>query len=85
MHGNIPFGVATATEIARRKSRPPDKIVGQCKFYKVAKALWPEGTAPTIAAIANRDVRTAERWLSGEGDPSGLVIAAIIVEITKRD
>ena len=83
MHGNVPFGVASATEIARRECRTPTKL-SVCKFGAVAKLLWPVKTAYVLAEIADTKVRTAERWLSGEFEPPAIVIAAIIVEITKR-
>jgi hypothetical protein len=60
-----------------------DKIVSR-KFGAVAKILWPIKTAATVAAIADTNERTAARWLAGEFEPPAIVIAAIIVEITKR-
>lgn len=68
MSVNIPFGVASATELHRRECRTPTKLSVN-KFGPVAKLLWPVKTAAVIADIAKRDVRTAERWLSGEFDP----------------
>lgn len=73
-----------ARAIDRQLRRGNDKIVGR-KFGAVAKVLWPRNTAAEIAAIANKNVRTAERWLSGEFEPPAVVIAAIIVEITRVD
>lgn len=83
-----PFGnpVATAIEIdgQYRPTGPnADKIVHR-KFGDVAKVIWPFKTAAHVAAIANTDERTARRWLAGEFEPPAIVIAAIIVEITKR-
>lgn len=83
MEGNVPFGVASATEIGRRQCREPTKLSGR-RFGAVAKLLWPHKTAATLAAIADRDQRTAERWLAGEFEPPAIVIAAVIVEITRR-
>ncbi len=60
-----------------------DKIVRR-KFGDVAKVLWPDKTEAHLAAIASADVRTARRWIAGEFEPPAIVIAAIIVEITKR-
>jgi hypothetical protein len=48
-----------------------------------ASALWPLKTAAQLASIAGKDERTAARWLSGESDPPGILIAAIINEITR--
>jgi len=72
-----------ATTIRGRYLSPEDKIVPVCKFALVARILWPEKTAAHLAAIAGKDERTAKRWLHGEFDPPGVVIAAIIAEITK--
>ena len=74
-----------ATEIQGRYRHGTDKIVGVGNFGKVAKVLWPFKTAAHIASIAGKDERTAARWLSGEFEPPGIIIAAIIVEITKRN
>jgi hypothetical protein len=60
----------------------PTKLSGR-KFGSVAKVAWPVKTAATVAAIANRSERTAERWLSGEFEPPAVVIAAAIYEMTR--
>jgi hypothetical protein len=77
--------VTEARESERRIRRGADKIVGITQFGKVAKVLWPLKTAAHLASIAKKDPRTAERWLSGEFEPPGVVIAAIVIEITKRE
>lgn len=76
--------VAEQTEIQRQIRRDPTKM-SVSKFGPVAKLLWPFKTAAVLADIAKKDTRTAERWLSGEYEPPAIVIAAIIVEITKRE
>lgn len=83
MHGNVPFGVASATEIQRQKQTAPDRIV-RPMFGPVAKVLWPFKTAAHLAALANTSERAAARWLSGEIEPPGIVLAAVLVELTKR-
>jgi hypothetical protein len=75
--------VVTATEIDGHYRQGTDKIVSR-KFGSVAKVLWPFKTAQQLAVIANTNERTAARWLAGEFEPPAIVIAAIIVEITKR-
>lgn len=85
MHGNIQRQANTAREIERQICQGDAKIVSAGRFAVVAKALWPIKTAAHIAAIAGKDERTASRWLSGEFEPPGIVIAAIITEITRRD
>lgn len=72
-----------AREIERQLRRGTDKIVGR-KFGAVAKLLWPIKTAAHLATISSSTERTAERWIAGEFEPPAIVIAAIIVEITKR-
>lgn len=85
MHGKIPFGVASATEIARQACQHPDRIVGRPKFGDVAKVLWPPpNTAAQLASIAGSSVRTAERWLSGEIAPPYEIIEATMHETFKR-
>ncbi len=87
MHGNVPFGVASATEIERRRCQPapgPDTRVSVCNFGKHAKLAWPFKTAAQVAAIAGTSERQAARMLTGEFEPPGSVIAALIVDITKR-
>lgn len=76
--------VAVATEMQGQFRPGQDKIVTR-KFGIVAKALWPEKTAAHIAAIADADERTAKRWLAGEFEPPAIIIAAVIVEITRRE
>lgn len=60
-----------------------DKIV-RSVFGDVARVIWPQKTAAELAAIARVEERTAKRWLSGEFEPPGVVLAAIFVEITRR-
>ena len=50
----------------------------------IARTLWPEGTAPNLAAAAKCEVRTAERYLGGQRDWSGDAVAVIVGEILKR-
>ncbi len=84
MHGRWGNPSVVATEIQGQFRPGQDKIVTR-KFGAVAKVLWPDKTAAHIASIAGADERTAKRWLAGEFEPPAIVIAAIIVEITKRE
>jgi hypothetical protein len=85
MHG--PFGNPTtvAREIQGHCLPGRDTLVPPPKFAAVARLLWPEKTAAHLASIAGKDERTAKRWLAGDYEPPAIVIAAIIVEITKRN
>lgn len=80
---------AVAREIGTQLRGTPAKLRAR-KFGRVAKILWPVKTAATIADIANRanplqrvSDRTAERWLSGEFEPPGVVLGAAIIEMIK--
>jgi len=81
MYGNP---VAVAMEMRGHCYPQRDTLVPPPKFTSVAKLLWPHKTAAHLAAISGKDERTAKRWLAGEYEPPAIVIAAIIVEITKR-
>lgn len=81
MYGNP---VAVAAEIGTQLCGTPAKLAVR-KFGRVAKVLWPVKTAATVAAIASASQRTAERWISGEFEPPGVVLAATIVEMLKPD
>jgi hypothetical protein len=83
MGENVPFGLASAGEIERRKQVCPDKIV-RPQMGSVCKVLWPFKTAAHIGAIIGTSERHASRILSGEFEAPGVLIAAIIHEITKR-
>lgn len=85
MHGTLQRRVDEARKIERHLRQGADKIVGPSKFGIVAKALWPLNTAATIASIAGKDERTGARWLSGEFEPPGIVLAAILTAITERN
>lgn len=76
--------IAGAAKIERHIRQGTDKIVSAGRFSVVAKALWPINTAAFIASIAGTNERTGARWLSGEFEPPGIVIAAIVTEITRR-
>lgn len=72
-----------STENVRPDDRETDQLVGSV-LGDIAKTLWPEGTAPHLAAAAKCEVRTAERYLGGQRDWSGDAIAAIVSEILRR-
>ena len=80
MGTNIPFAVASATEINRQDLQRPARIVGPTDFSKCAKVLWPFKAAAQLAAIGGASERTAERWLSGEIEPP----IEIVIETMRR-
>lgn len=85
MHGNVPFGVASASEIAGRFRPGVDTIVQRRVFGAVCKVIWPDNTEAFVASIGKRDVRTARRWMSGEIAPPSILISAINSAITWQD
>jgi hypothetical protein len=88
MGANIPFGVASAIEIERRRCQRPQAnatSVSVGNFGKHARLAWPFKTAAHVATIAKTSERHAARMLTGEFEPPASVIAALIVEITRRD
>lgn len=55
------------------------------KFGKAWKALFPYKSAEELAARTGYAVRSAAYQISGESELSARCLAALIVEITKRD
>ncbi len=83
MRASFGSAAAVSREIDGQFRPGTDKIVSR-KFGAVARVLWPHKTAACLAAIADTNERTAARWLAGEFEPPAVVIAAVIVEITRR-
>jgi hypothetical protein len=79
---------ARSTTIARLKSREPDtnadEPIGRELLGPVAKLIWPKNTAAVLADIAQADVRTAERWLSGLVEAPPPIFAAILERLVRR-
>lgn len=76
--------IAEATEIEGQLLRGRDILVPPPKFTAVCKVLWPDKTAAHLATLADKDERTAKRWLSGEYEPPMVILIAIIHEMFKR-
>jgi hypothetical protein len=84
MHGAFGNSEAVATEIGGHFRPGTDKIVRPL-FGPVARAIWPLNTEAHVAAVAQCDVRTARRWLSGEYDAPAIVYAHIwMLIVTSR-
>ena len=83
MHGNYERQIANATKIERQICQGGGKIVASY-FGPVCKTLWPFKAAAELAAIANTNERTAQRWLSGEFEPPNVVVLAVINKIFGR-
>lgn len=72
------------TETDRQDWRETDTSVGEVLSDIAKRVLWPENTAPSLAAVCGCSVRQAERFLGGRCEFSGPAIAAIVSEILKR-
>jgi len=53
-------------------------------FGIVCKALWPTKTAEQLASLVGCGVRTAAYEISGEREPSGLSLLAVMIAITPK-
>lgn len=84
MHGNVPFGVASAREIHTQETTRARRIAETPDFPRVAKILWPDKTAATLASLVGANARTAERWVSGEIEPPYCVIELTMHRIFAR-
>lgn len=84
MHGVLPSRVAEARAIERTIMQGAARMCSRSQFGVAAKALWPNKTAETLAALAGCSIRAAAYEISGEREPSALSVAAMVVEVTKR-
>ena len=73
--------IANANEIERQICQSGADI---WLFGKVAKMIWPAKTAAHLAAIACKDERTGARWLAGEFEPPGIVLATVLMKMLER-
>lgn len=84
MHGTISKRAIDARETDRQACRETDTSVGDVLSDIAKFVLWPENTAPNLAAACGCSVRQAERILGGHCDWSGDATAAVIAEILLR-
>ncbi len=84
MHTNIQRRAETAPETSRQACRDTDTSVGDALADIAKRTLWPENTAPNLAAACGCSVRMAERYLGGHCDWSGDAVAAVVAEILRR-
>jgi hypothetical protein len=90
MQGTLRKSAEQARDISRHESRETDKVVGDSLGAICKLVLWPENTAPHLAAAIEKfsgepcSTRTAERYLGGHSDWSSDAQAAIITEVLKR-
>ena len=76
--------IANAAKIEGRIASGADTFV-QSPVGAVCRALWPVKTDAQIATICGCDPRNARRYMSGEIPIPSILVAAIVVGLTKRD
>lgn len=83
MSGLSARGRARSAENVRTYDRETEQLFGST-LADIARTLWPENTAPSIAAATGCSTRAAEFYLAGDREWSGDAIAAIVAEILHR-
>jgi len=53
-------------------------------FGRACKGVWPVKTAETLASLAGCSVRAAAYQISGENDPSGECLLALMTAVIPR-
>lgn len=82
MHGSLPKQIESARAIERTLMQGTARLCSS-PFGRACKGLWPHKTAEQLAAAVGCSVRAASYELSGEREPSGRSIAAVVAEISK--
>ena len=72
------------TKIDRPIGPPTDQDVADVLKDIVQLVLWPDNSAPELAAKIGCDARTVERYFEGSRNWSGDAITAIFEEILAR-
>ena len=76
--------IASASKIEGRISAGTDGFV-QSSVGPVCKVFWPVKTDAQVATICGCDPRNARRYMSGEIPIPSILVAAIVVELTRRN
>lgn len=84
MRSTYEVRVAEQTEIQRTLVQGTARLCSPA-FGRAWKGVFPIKAAEELAARAGMSLRAAAYELSGEREPSARSIAALIVEITKRE
>jgi hypothetical protein len=82
MRAEESMAALAATEIERQSCRTATKMSRETKFSKCAKIIW-DKPAAAIAAIANCDIRTAQRMLAGEAEIPWCIRREVLDEFDK--
>lgn len=86
MHGSIPFGVASASEIAAEDCResfgpePPGNFLPPDGwFMRIAHSLWgAKNAAKMLRFVSNFPERTCRSAANGHTDPSGSLLYVLL-------
>lgn len=84
MRSNYEEQIGEATKIQRTLVQGTARLCSSA-FGRACKGLWPFKTAEELALRVGCAVRTAAYEISGEREPSARSIAAVVVEITRRE
>lgn len=82
MHGTLPKSIENARKIERTLMQGTARLCSS-PFGRACKALWPLKTAESLAALTKQSVRAVGYELSGEREPSGRSVAAVVAKISK--
>jgi hypothetical protein len=84
MHGALQGIARQATKINGSFAQHPEENFRRGLFGEVAKVVWRKPDT-AIAEIAEVSDRAARDYLNGKVPAPAIVIAAIVVEITRRN
>ena len=87
MHGHFTRRELVAREMQGHFVQGEDKIVPPPNWAECARRWWPNKTALILAQIAKpgaTDDRQAKRWLAGEFEPPGAVMAVLHAKLYER-
>jgi len=85
MHGVFGNRDVVASEIDGQFRPGTDKVVRAFKWVKMFRNERPEKTDMHLAVIIGKDPRTARRYLEGDYEVPGAVIAFFVAELLKRE
>lgn len=84
MSGESRLGASGSASFPQGTKVPECSPKSRTAFGKVAAALWPSKTAEHVAYLGGVTTRAAKYWLSGEREPNGAIIAAVVQAITAK-
>jgi len=85
MHGNVPFGLASASELAARNCRESPEPIGIGKtlppdgwFMRIVHGLWPIKTIAWLQSFTGFPERTCRSAGSGATEPSSAMLYVLL-------